>query len=203
MTKFDTVQRAKSGLGEPLNGTSLEGKGGKAHSILSSHLASHGRKNSITGVTKRHPSMPLMSCTGACSAPARSGAELWHDQGAFLSRSKTSRHLQHRCHVFIKRPHVPDIGEVLLCLVSIALKSYRVQSMCYVSVSWPQALVCCFVTLAQAWVLMCLANTRADVACVHRCWGGSQGRQWRWRKGALRPCQVPRCTPAAVGQVCR
>ncbi|CAK0783898.1 hypothetical protein CVIRNUC_007098 [Coccomyxa viridis] len=49
-------QRAKSGLGEPLNGTSLEGKGGKAHSILSSHLASHGRKNSITGVTKRHPS---------------------------------------------------------------------------------------------------------------------------------------------------
>ena len=60
-TAFDNVQRAKSGLGEPLNGTSLEGKGGKAHSILSSHLASHGRKNSITGVTKRHPSMPLMS----------------------------------------------------------------------------------------------------------------------------------------------
>ena len=75
ITIFDTVQRAKSGLGEPLNGTSLEGKGGKAHSIL----ASHGRKNSITGVTKRHPSMPLMPCTGARSAPACSGADLWRD----------------------------------------------------------------------------------------------------------------------------
>ncbi|CAL5225940.1 g8736 [Coccomyxa viridis] len=46
-------QRAKSGLGEHA-GVSLEGKGGKAHSILSSHLQSGGRKNSITGVTKRH-----------------------------------------------------------------------------------------------------------------------------------------------------
>ena len=84
-TTVDTAQRAKSGLGEPLNGTSLEGKGGKAHSILSSHLASHGRKNSITGVTKRHPSMPLMSCLGARSAPACFGIESWHDK-AHLSQ---------------------------------------------------------------------------------------------------------------------
>ena len=55
-----SLQRAKSGLGEQAGG-SLEGKGGKAHSILSSHLQSGGRKNSITGVTKRHLSRPLCS----------------------------------------------------------------------------------------------------------------------------------------------
>ena len=52
-----SAQRAKSGLGEAAGG-SVDGKGGKAHSILSSHLQSGGRKNSITGVTKRHLSKP-------------------------------------------------------------------------------------------------------------------------------------------------
>ena len=51
---LDSVQRAKSGLGEAPLGASTEGKGGRAHSMLSSHLQSGGRKNSITGVTKRH-----------------------------------------------------------------------------------------------------------------------------------------------------
>ena len=51
---LDPVQRAKSGLGEAPLGASAEGKGGRAHSMLSSHLQSGGRKNSITGVTKRH-----------------------------------------------------------------------------------------------------------------------------------------------------
>ena len=123
-TTVDTAQRAKSGLGEPLNGTSLEGKGGKAHSILSSHLASHGRKNSITGVTKRHPSMPLMSCLGARSAPACFGIESWHDKGASLSRSKSSKRPQRRVNVFIDRLYRAAFGEVLL---------WR-QSLCYVSI---------------------------------------------------------------------
>ncbi len=48
------MQRAKSGLGEAPLGASGEGKGGRLHSMLSSHLQSGGRKNSITGVTKRH-----------------------------------------------------------------------------------------------------------------------------------------------------
>ena len=52
------VQRSKSGLGEAA-GFTQEGKTLKAHSMLSSHLQSGGRKNSITGVTKRHLSMPL------------------------------------------------------------------------------------------------------------------------------------------------
>ena len=51
---LESVQRAKSGLGEAPLGTSAEGKGSRAHSMLSSHLQGGGRKNSITGVTKRH-----------------------------------------------------------------------------------------------------------------------------------------------------
>ena len=58
------LQRAKSGLGE-VAGFTQEGKTLKAHSMLSSHLQSGGRKNSITGVTKRHLSMPLSSSLSA------------------------------------------------------------------------------------------------------------------------------------------
>ena len=58
----DSVQRAKSGLGEAPLGASAEGKGSRAHSMLSSHLQGGGRKNSITGVTKRHLGKILIPC---------------------------------------------------------------------------------------------------------------------------------------------
>ena len=75
------LQRAKSGLGEAA-GASLEAKGGKAHSILSSHLQSGGRKNSITGVTKRHPGKPLPSFQHLYS---RHHAPLSHPSAAFTA----------------------------------------------------------------------------------------------------------------------